>query len=323
MTHSIIALLGAVALLALVGLIAVRPLRRVVLSRPIFSTYRKVLPQMSDTERDALEAGTVWWEGELFRGDPDWRKLHAYPKPTLTAAEQSFMDNEVETACGLVDDWQVTHELYDLPAEAWRYIKDKGFLGMIIPRKYGGLEFSAYGHSQVVTKLSTRCSALAVSVMVPNSLGPAELLLHYGTEEQKNHFLPRLAKGQEIPAFALTSPWAGSDAASIPDHGIVCKGVWQGREVLGMRVTWDKRYITLAPVCTILGLAFRLYDPDGFLGCPGQCLVAGLAVVDAYGDHRSGHGGPVLSAGVLSVQLSAGCAAGRSTKWVRTSRWGP
>lgn len=266
MTHSIIALLGAVALLALVGLIAVRPLRRVVLSRPIFSTYRKVLPQMSDTERDALEAGTVWWEGELFRGDPDWRKLHAYPKPTLTAAEQSFMDNEVETACGLVDDWQVTHELYDLPAEAWRYIKDKGFLGMIIPRKYGGLEFSAYGHSQVVTKLSTRCSALAVSVMVPNSLGPAELLLHYGTEEQKNHFLPRLAKGQEIPAFALTSPWAGSDAASIPDHGIVCKGVWQGREVLGMRVTWDKRYITLAPVCTILGLAFRLYDPDGFLG---------------------------------------------------------
>jgi len=248
------------------GLILVRPLRRAVLSRPIFATYRKVLPQMSETERDALEAGTVWWEGELFRGKPDWQKLHAYPQPKLTAAEQSFMDNEVEEACRLVDDWKVTHELYDLPNEAWRYIKDKGFLGMIIPKKYGGLEFSAYAHSQVVTKLSTRSSALSVSVMVPNSLGPAELLLHYGTDEQKNHYLPRLAKGIEVPAFALTSPWAGSDAASIPDSGIVCKGMWQGKEVLGMRVTWDKRYITLAPVCTILGLAFRMYDPDGLLG---------------------------------------------------------
>ena len=266
MSNSIIPLLGLLALVVVAGLILVRPLRRAVLSRPIFATYRKVLPQMSETERDALEAGTVWWEGELFRGKPDWQKLHAYPQPKLTAAEQSFMDNEVEEACRLVNDWKVTHELYDLPKEAWRYIKDKGFLGMIIPKKYGGLEFSAYAHSQVVTKLSTRSSALSVSVMVPNSLGPAELLLHYGTDEQKNHYLPRLAKGIEVPAFALTSPWAGSDAASIPDSGIVCKGMWQGKEVLGMRVTWDKRYITLAPVCTILGLAFRMYDPDGLLG---------------------------------------------------------
>ena len=266
MSNSIIPLLGLLALAVVAGLILVRPLRRAVLSRPIFATYRRVLPQMSETERDALEAGTVWWEGELFRGKPDWQKLHAYPQPKLTAAEQSFMDNEVEEACRLVDDWKVTHELYDLPKEAWRYIKDKGFLGMIIPKKYGGLEFSAYAHSQVVTKLSTRSSALSVSVMVPNSLGPAELLLHYGTDEQKNHYLPRLAKGIEVPAFALTSPWAGSDAASIPDSGIVCKGLWQGKEVLGMRVTWDKRYITLAPVCTILGLAFRMYDPDGLLG---------------------------------------------------------
>ncbi len=266
MSYSIIPLLGALALAVVVALILVRPLRRAVISRPLFATYRKVLPQMSDTERDALEAGTVWWEGELFRGKPDWKKLHAYPKPTLTVAEQSFMDNEVEEACRLVDDWKVTHELYDLPNEAWRYIKDKGFLGMIIPKKYGGLEFSAYAHSQVVTKLSTRSSALSVSVMVPNSLGPAELLLHYGTEEQKNHYLPRLAKGIEVPAFALTSPWAGSDAASIPDSGVVCKGMWQGKEVLGMRVNWDKRYITLAPVCTVFGLAFHLYDPDGLLG---------------------------------------------------------
>lgn len=266
MFDNTIPLLGVLALVALAGLLTLRPLRRAVLTRSIFSAYRKVLPQMSDTERDALEAGTVWWEGELFQGKPDWRKLHAYPVPTLTAEEQSFLDKECEEACRLVDDWKVTHELYDLPHEAWRYIKDKGFLGMIIPKKYGGLEFSAYAHSQVVTKLSTRSSALSVSVMVPNSLGPAELLLHYGTEEQKNHYLPRLAKGIEVPAFALTSPWAGSDAASIPDSGVVCKGIYQGKEVLGMRVSWDKRYITLAPVCTVFGLAFHLYDPDCLLG---------------------------------------------------------
>ncbi|HZX31046.1 MAG TPA: acyl-CoA dehydrogenase [Rhodocyclaceae bacterium] len=259
-------LIGVVALVALAVLIGVRPIRRALLSRSLFSIYKKILPQMSATEREALEAGTVWWEGELFRGKPDWKKLQSYPQPKLTAVEQSFMDNEVEEACRLVDDWKVTHELYDLPHEAWRYIKEKGFLGMIIPKKYGGLEFSAYAHSEVVTKLSTRSSALSVSVMVPNSLGPAELLLHYGTDEQKDYYLPRLAKGLEIPAFALTSPWAGSDAASIPDAGVVCKGLWQGREVIGMRVTWDKRYITLAPLCTILGLAFRLYDPDGLLG---------------------------------------------------------
>lgn len=250
----------------LLVLFGVSTVRRRLLTRPIFATYRKLLPQMSDTEREALEAGTVWWEGELFRGRPDWRKLQAYPQPRLTTEEQSFMDNEVAEACRLVDEWQVTQELHDMPAAAWRHVKDAGFLGMIIPKRYGGLEFSAYAHSQVITKLSTRSSALAVSVMVPNSLGPAELLLHYGTEEQKNHYLPRLAKGIEIPAFALTSPWAGSDAASIPDSGVVCKGMWQGRETLGMRVTWDKRYITLAPLCTILGLAFRLYDPDGLLG---------------------------------------------------------
>ncbi|MBK9444811.1 MAG: acyl-CoA dehydrogenase [Betaproteobacteria bacterium] len=265
MIDLIIPLLTVIAA-AVAVLIGVRPIRRALISRPVFGTYKKILPQMSDTERDALEAGTVWWDGDLFRGKPDWNKMLAYPTPKLTAEEQSFMDNEVEEACGLVDDWQVSHELQDMTPEAWKYIKDKGFLGMIIPKKYGGLEFSAYAHSQVVTKLSTRSSALSVSVMVPNSLGPAELLLHYGTEDQKNHYLPRLAKGQEIPAFALTSPWAGSDAASIPDVGIVCKGMWQGKEVLGMRVTWDKRYITLGPVCTILGLAFHLYDPEGLLG---------------------------------------------------------
>ncbi|HRF73555.1 MAG TPA: acyl-CoA dehydrogenase [Accumulibacter sp.] len=266
MITTIISVFIGLSLVSLALLFSVRPLRRALISRRVFGTYKRILPQMSDTEREALEAGTVWWDGELFRGNPDWNKLLAYPVPKLSAEEQSFMDHEVEHACSLVDDWQVTSDLYDLPPEAWQYIKDKGFLGLIIPKRYGGLEFSAYAHSQIVTKLSTRCSALSVSVMVPNSLGPAELLLHYGTEAQKNHYLPRLAKGIEIPAFALTSPWAGSDAGSIPDVGIVCKGLWQGKEVVGMRVTWDKRYITLGPVCTILGLAFHMYDPDGLLG---------------------------------------------------------
>ena len=266
MITTIIMLLIGVTLVSITVLVSVRPWRQALISRRVFATYKRILPQMSDTEREALEAGTVWWDGELFRGDPDWNKLLAYPVPKLSPAEQSFMDNEVEHACALVDDWKVTSEDFDMSPEAWQYIKDKGFLGMIIPKQYGGLEFSAFAHSQVVTKLSTRCSALSVSVMVPNSLGPAELLLHYGTDVQKNHYLPRLAKGVEVPAFALTSPWAGSDAGSIPDVGVVCKGVWKGQEVIGMRVTWDKRYITLGPVCTILGLAFHLYDPDGLLG---------------------------------------------------------
>ena len=241
-------------------------LRRLVISGPVFALYKKVLPTMSQTESDALAAGTVWWEGELFSGQPRWAKLLAYPRPQLTIAEQSFLDNECSELCRLTDDWEATQVHHDLSPAAWQFVKDKGFLGMIIPRHYGGLEFSAYAHSQVVQKLSTRSSAAAVSVMVPNSLGPAELLLRYGTDEQKNHYLPRLAKGLEVPAFALTNPHAGSDAASIPDTGIVCRGEWQGQQVIGMRVTWEKRYITLGPVCTLLGLAFHLHDPDHLLG---------------------------------------------------------
>jgi len=251
---------------ALAAVLLLPPLRRTLITGSIFAIYRKLLPAMSQTEKEALEAGTVWWEGELFSGSPAWHKLLAYPRPMLSVAEQSFLDNECETLCAMVSDWDTTQVHRDLSPEAWAYVKDKGFLGMIIPKRYGGLEFSAYAHSAVVQKLSTRCSAAAVSVMVPNSLGPAELLLHYGTEEQKNYYLPRLAQGLEIPAFALTNPHAGSDAASIPDTGIVCKGQWQGREVIGMRVTWDKRYITLGPICTVLGLAFRLHDPERLLG---------------------------------------------------------
>ncbi|BAL26547.1 acyl-CoA dehydrogenase [Azoarcus sp. KH32C] len=268
---------------AAVAVFLLPALRRSFVTAPIFRAFRAALPSMSQTERDALEAGTVWWEGQLFAGRPDWKKLLAYPWPKLTAEEQSFLDHETSELCRLTDDWKATQR-QDLSPEAWRYIKEQGFLGMIIPKEYGGKGFSAYAHSQVVTKLSTRSSAPAVTVMVPNSLGPAELLLHYGTPEQKSHYLPRLAKGLEIPAFALTSPWAGSDAASIPDSGVVCKGQWQGREVLGMRVSFDKRYITLAPVCTVFGLAFRLYDPDGLLGAnPDLGITCALVPADHPG----------------------------------------
>ena len=260
----------AAAFATTVAMLLLPPLRRAVLTGPVFALYRKMLPAMSQTEKEALEAGTVWWEGELFSGKPAWQMLLNYPQPKLTAVEQSFLDNECEVLCAMVSDWDTTQIHHDLAPEAWAYIKERGFLGMIIPKRYGGLEFSACAHSAVVQKLSTRCSAAAVSVMVPNSLGPAELLLHYGTEEQKNHYLPRLAKGLELPAFALTNPHAGSDAASIPDLGIVCKGQWQGNEVIGMRVTWDKRYITLGPICTLLGLAFRLQDPEHLLGDGGD-----------------------------------------------------
>src|SRR5438270_521630 len=240
--------------------------RRKLLTDRVLALYRRILPDMSQTEKEAIDAGTVWWDGDLFSGRPDFDKLLAVPEPRLSAEEHAFLDGPVEELCAMCDDWEITHELQDLPTRVWQFIKDQGFLGMTIPRKYGGLGFSALAHSAVVMKLSTRSSAAAISVMVPNSLGPAELLLHYGTEEQKNHYLPRLAKGLEVPCFALTNPDAGSDAASIPDTAVVCRGQWQGKEVLGMRVTWDKRYITLGPVATLLGLAFRLHDPERLLG---------------------------------------------------------
>src|SRR5882724_4066593 len=241
-------------------------LRRKIISDRILAVYRRILPDMSQTEKEAIDAGTVWWDGDLFSGRPSWDKLLATRAPRLSPEEQAFLEGPVDELCAMCDDWEITHERYDLPPQVWQFIKDQGFLGMIIPRKYGGMGFSALAHSAVITKLSSRSNAAAVSVMVPNSLGPAELLLHYGTDAQKNHYLPRLARGQEIPCFALTSPEAGSDAASIPDFGVVCRGTYQGKEVLGMRVTWDKRYITLGPVATLLGLAFRLYDPEHLLG---------------------------------------------------------
>jgi acyl-CoA dehydrogenase len=236
------------------------------ISRPFLRTYRRMLPTMSQTEKDALEAGTVWWDGELFTGGPDWDKLLSATPPRLTAEEQAFIDGPCEELCRMIDDWDITHRRADLPPHLWDYIKSKGFFAMIIPKKYGGLEFSAYAHSCVLVKLSSRSGVVASTVAVPNSLGPGELLLHYGTEEQRNHYLPRLARGDEIPCFGLTGPRAGSDAASIPDTGIVCRGMHEGREILGVRLNFSKRYITLAPVATVIGLAFKLFDPDRLLG---------------------------------------------------------
>ena len=242
------------------------PMRKSLISAPVFRSFRKVLPPMSRTEKEAIDAGTTWWEGDLFRGKPDWEKLHNYPQPKLTEEEQAFIDGPVEEACRMANDFQITHEMADLPPELWAYLKEHRFFAMIIKKEYGGLEFSAYAQSRVLQKLSGVSGILAITVGVPNSLGPGELLQHYGTEEQKDHYLPRLARGQEIPCFALTSPEAGSDAGAIPDTGVVCMGEWQGQQVLGMRLTWNKRYITLAPIATVLGLAFKLSDPDHLLG---------------------------------------------------------
>lgn len=240
-------------------------IRRALFSKPMLRTFQKVMPPMSRTEKEAIDAGTTWWEGELFRGKPDWQTLHAYPQPRLTEAEQAFLDGPVEEACRMANDFQITHEMADLPPELWAYLKKHRFFAMIIKKEYGGLAFSAYAQSCVLQKLSGVSGILAITVGVPNSLGPGELLQHYGTQKQKDHYLPRLARGDEIPCFALTSPEAGSDAGAIPDVGVVCMGEWQGEQVLGMRLTWNKRYITLAPIATVLGLAFKLSDPQHLL----------------------------------------------------------
>jgi acyl-CoA dehydrogenase len=254
--------LGFAALAAL----NIGALRKRFITRPFLRTYRRLLPSMSDTEREALEAGTVWWDGELFTGEPDWSKLIGAPAPRLSAEEQAFLEGPCEELCRMLDDWDITHVRADLPPTVWEFLRKKGFFAMIIPKKYGGLEFSAYAHSCVLVKIASRSGVCSSTVAVPNSLGPGELLLHYGTEEQKSHWLPRLARGEEIPCFALTGPRAGSDAASIPDTGVVCRGNYGGREVIGLRLNFSKRYITLAPVATVIGLAFRLQDPEKLLG---------------------------------------------------------
>nr|WP_171035708.1 acyl-CoA dehydrogenase FadE [Colwellia ponticola] len=240
-------------------------IRQQFISMPLLALFKKIMPQMSSTEQEAIDAGTTWFDADLFRGDPDWKKLHNYPKPRLSTEEQAFLDGPVEEVCAMVNDWHITHEIADLPPQIWQFLKEKKFFAMIIKKQFGGLEFSAYAQSRVLQKLTGASSVLASTVGVPNSLGPGELLQEYGTKAQQDYYLPRLASGEEIPCFALTSPEAGSDAGSIPDFGIICHGQFDGKEVLGMKLTWDKRYITLAPIATVLGLAFKLQDPDKLL----------------------------------------------------------
>ncbi len=253
-------------IIALAVVLGVADIRRQYVTSKIFEIFRKLLPPMSSTEQEAMESGDVWWDGELFRGKPDWEAMHNFPKPRLSADEQAFIDNEVETLLAMIDDHQITDKSRDLPKEVWDYLKANGFFAMIIPKKYGGREFSAIANSTIVTKVATRSISTAVTIMVPNSLGPGELLMHYGTEAQKDYWLPRLSDGSDIPCFALTGPEAGSDAGGIPDKGIVCEQEFEGKKTLGVSLTWNKRYITLAPVATVLGLAFKMYDPEGLLG---------------------------------------------------------
>jgi len=255
-----------VAVTALVAILNVTSLRRALLTRPLFGLFARMLPPLSETEREALESGTVGWDGELFSGSPNWQKLLDLPAPALSAAEQAFLDGPVEELCRMLDDWRIVEYDKDLPPQVWQFLKEERFFGMIIPPEYGGLGFSALAHSAVIMKISSRSITAAVTAMVPNSLGPAELLLHYGTPAQKDHYLPRLARGEEIPCFALTGPEAGSDAAAIPDRGVVCRGNFSGEDIVGIRLNWEKRYITLGPVATLLGLAFKLSDPDHLLG---------------------------------------------------------
>ena len=263
---SIAVILTSVVFAAIAIPLNVDSLRKGWLSKPFLDLYRKMLPTLSDTEKVALEAGTVGWEGELFAGNPDWQKLLALKWPELTEAEKTFVNGPVEELCAMLKPWENSHELADLPPEVWDFLKQNRFFGMIIPTEYGGLGFSALAHRAVLQKISSACPIAGTTVAVPNSLGPAELLVHYGTQEQKDYFLPRLAVGKEIPCFGLTGPSAGSDATSIPDTGVICKGQYKGKEVLGVRLNFDKRYITLAPIATLVGLAFRMYDPEGLVG---------------------------------------------------------
>lgn len=259
-------LLLGIPIIALSIIILVEPLRFNLITKPAYKTLANSMPSISTTEQEALEAGTSWWEKELFMGAPDWSQFEKYPYPTLSEEEQSFIDNEVELLCSMLNEWEIHHHLKDLPPEVWQFIKDKGFLGLIIPKSFGGKEFSSFAQSRIMSKIASRSLTTAVSCMVPNSLGPGELLMHYGTDAQKQQYLPGLAKGEEIPCFGLTSPEAGSDAGAIPDSGVVCYGEYEGAQVLGLRMNFSKRWITLAPIATVVGLAFKLYDPEGLLG---------------------------------------------------------
>ena len=267
----------------ILAVLAIPAARIAVISKPVYGAVKASLPKVSRTEQEALDAGTVGWDAELFSGKPDWSKLLDIRKAELSAEEQAFFDGPANTVCAMIDDWDIRHNRADMPESVWRYLKEQGFLGMLIAKEYGGLGFSAQAQSQIVSKIASRSIAAGITVMVPNSLGPGELLERYGTEAQKARYLRRLAKGDEIPCFALTGPHAGSDAAGMRDVGVVVEEMWEGKRTLGVRLSWDKRYITLAPVATLLGLAFHLHDPDNRLG-KGENVGITLALVPA--DHK-------------------------------------
>jgi acyl-CoA dehydrogenase len=252
--------------LCLAAFFNVQSLRSATLMPAILARFRRLLPPISQSEQAVLDAGDVWWEGDLFRGQPNWRTLRDMPKPELTGEERAFLDNQVQMLCDMLDDWKIVNEEREISPAVWAYIKAEKFLGLTIDKAYGGLGFSPLAHSHIITMISSRSSSVGISVMVPNSLGTGEFIQQYGTQAQKTHYLPKLVTGEEIPAFALTSTTAGSDAGNLPDTGVVCKGVYEEKETLGIRLNWEKRYITLAPMATLLGLAFKLYDPEGLLG---------------------------------------------------------
>jgi len=251
-------------ILLFLGVLIIPSIRKILFTKPLYHAMRKTLPPIGETERIALEAGDVWWDAELFQGNPNWKELSSLEAVELTVEEQSFVDNEVTTLCSMVNSYELISE-NDLPKEVWEYIADNGFWAINIPKEFGGKGFSHYAHAIIVGKVTSAASVLGISVMVPNSLGPGELLQNYGTDKQKQQYLPRLAAGKEIPCFALTSTVAGSDAGSLVDNGVVCYGEFEGKEVLGLRLNWEKRYITLAPVATVIGLAFKAFDPDNLL----------------------------------------------------------
>ena len=306
----------ALALLpgVILALFAVPQIRKLVLTGPAYALVKKILPRVSRTEQEALDAGTVGWDAELFGGRPDWSKLLTIRKPTLTPEEQGFLDGPVEKVCAMLDDWDIRHNRADLSPEVWQFLKDHGFFGMLISKEHGGLGFSAQAQSQVVSKIASRSVAAGITVMVPNSLGPGELLEKYGTPEQKQKYLSRLAKGLEIPCFALTGPHAGSDAAGMRDVGVVTYEMDQGKKTLGVKLSWDKRYITLAPVATLVGLAFNLHDPEHLLGEVDDLGIT-LALVPArfkgveIGDETIVSAGAVVTKSLPPRVLAAGVPA--------------
>ena len=279
---SSLGLLGWLAWIPVIvlGVLSIPAVKRSLVIEPAFRMVKGILPKVSDTEQQALDAGTVGFDAELFSGQPDWNKLRAVPAIHLTEEERAFLDGPTEELCAMIDDWKIRFRDKEISPEIWDFVKKHGFLGMLISKTHGGLGFSAQAQSLILGKVASRSPDVSTIVMVPNSLGPGELIEKYGTDEQKHYYLPRLARGDEVPCFSLTGPTSGSDAATMRDIGIVTKGRFEGKDVIGIRLSWDKRYITLGPQATLVGLAFRLFDPDNLLN-NGEDIGITVALIPA------------------------------------------